>query len=465
MLRALLILVFSIPVVFAEEADLVLSDVLDTAREHFPAIQSAVQQTLIEEGRLLTALGAFDLALEQDGKVWASGFYDGLSLDNKLVKPLPWSNAKAFAGYRVTNDDFPVYQQELVTNDGGEFNVGLVFSLWRDRAIDDRRFKVSKAELDIEQAEIELFLARLQTQRSAAKAYWEWVAAGQRLIVYQALTGLAEKRMVGLEGRVKAGDVARIYLTENRQNLLRRRAIMRQAELDFQAAGIELSLYLRDSTGEPRIVAKELLPQAFPSPQAGVDDPTALAENILAKRPELQQIENRLSLEGKRLALAENALLPRVDLGVKASHDIGNGSRTREGFESIIDLSISIPLERRTGRGQVSTARAAMEKLKWDRTLTENRLTTQIIKLATSLNAARDFVAITGEEAEQAILLEEAERIRFSAGDSDFFVVNLREERSADARIRNLQSLLRYHRSRAELQAITMDLAALRLTE
>ena len=464
-LRCLLAYLFLLQGVAAQENPLSLSEVLDSAREHFPAIQSAVQETLIREGRLETALGAFDLALEQDGKVWASGFYDGLSLDNKLVKPLPWSNAKAFAGYRVTNDDFPIYQQELVTNDGGEFNVGLVFSLWRDRAIDDRRFKVSKAELDIEQAQIELFLARLTTQRSAAKAYWEWVATGRRLLVYQALTGLAEKRMEGLEGRVKAGDVAKIYLTENRQNLLRRRAIMRQAELDFQAAAIELSLYLRDDNGDPRILSKEILPGTFPSPQAGVSDPEQLAQNVLEKRPELAQIENRLSLEGKRLALAENALMPRIDLGVKASHDLGDGSRTREGFESIIDLSISIPLERRTGRGQVSSARAAMEKLKWDRALLENRLSTQIIKLATSLNAARDFVAITGEEAEQAILLEEAERIRFGAGDSDFFVVNLREERSADAKIRNLQSLLQYHRSRAELQAITMDLAALRLAE
>ena len=190
-----------------------LKNVLDSAREYFPSIQSAVQEKLIREGRLTSALGAFDLALEQDGKVWASGFYDGLSLDNQLVKPLPFANAKAFAGYRVSNDDFPIYQQELVTNDGGEFSVGMVFSLWRDRAIDDRRFKISNARLDIEQAELEIFLAQLTTQRSAAKAYWQWAAAGQRFEVYKRLTDLAEQRMDGLQARVAAGDVARIFVT------------------------------------------------------------------------------------------------------------------------------------------------------------------------------------------------------------------------------------------------------------
>ena len=442
-----------------------LIDILNSAREHFPTIQAAVQERLIREGRLESALGAFDLALEQDGKVWASGFYDGLSLDNKLVKPLPWANAKAFAGYRVTNDDFPIYQQELVTNDGGEFNVGVIFSLWRDRAIDDRRFKVSKAELDIEQAELELFLAKLTTQRAAASAYWRWVAAGQRFAVFKRLTSLAEKRMAGLEERVAAGDVAKIFVTENRQNLLRRQAIMRQSELDFRAAAIELSLYWRDTEGRPVILPASILPEPFAAPAAGVSDPEQLASDILNQRPELARIENRLSLERRRLALAENALLPRIDVGVKASHDLGAGSRTREGFESIIDFSISIPLERRTGLGQVASAQAAMEKLKWERTLTENRLSTEIIKLATTLNAARDFVAITADEAAQALVLEEAERIRFAAGDSDFFVVNLREERSADASIRNLDSSLKYHLSRTNLQAISMDLEALRLSQ
>lgn len=449
----------------AEQLRVDLDSVLDSARDHFPAIQAAVQETLIQEGRLQTALGAFDLALEQDGKIWASGFYEGLSVDNKFVKPLPWANAKAFAGYRVTNDDFPVYQQELVTNEGGEFNVGVIFSLWRDRAIDDRRFKVSKAELDIERAELELFLARLTTQRSAAKAYWYWLAAGQRFKVYQQLTELAEQRMEGLDERLKAGDVAKIFVTENRQNFLRRKAIMRQAELEYQAAAIELGLYLRDSNGEPLILSSQTKPAEFGAPREAVDDPTALAQVILQQRPELARIENRLVLEGKRLQLAENALKPRVDLGIKASHDLGDGSRTREGFESIIDFSISIPLERRTGLGQVSSARAAIEKLRWEQTLLENRLSNEIIKLATTLNASRDFVFITGEEADQAAQLEEAERIRFNAGDSDFFLVNLREERTADARIRNLESLLKYHLARVELQAISLDLEALNLAE
>ncbi len=79
---------------------LTLARVLETSRDHFPSIQATVEEKLIRTGRITTALGAFDLALEQDGLIWADGFYDGAALDNRLTKRLPSSNAKIYAGYR-----------------------------------------------------------------------------------------------------------------------------------------------------------------------------------------------------------------------------------------------------------------------------------------------------------------------------------------------------------------------------
>lgn len=440
---------------------LTLEATLASSLEHFPRIQAAVQETLIRQGRVTAALGAFDLALEQDSLVWADGFYDGWSVDNRLVKPLAPANAKVFAGYRVTNDDFPVYQQELVTNDGGEFNLGVLFSLWRDREIDERRFGVAQAELGLREAEIELRLARLMTQRNAAQAYWRWLAAGRRVAVYRELQALAEARMAGLERRVEAGDVADVAVVENTQNLLRRRSLLTNAARDFDAAAIELSLYLRGADGEPRVPAKAELPGDFPLPGRIVADPELLVAQVLERRPELALIDNDAATERERLRLAENLLLPRVDLGFKAGHDVGGGSRTRDGFEAIVDLTVSIPLERRRGEGRASAARARLRQLEFDRALTEDRFANEIRKLAVRINAAREFATITAAEAEQAVVMEQAERKRFNAGDSDFFVVNLREERTADARVRNLDSRLSYFRHLTDLNAATVDLDAL----
>ncbi|MBT8445676.1 MAG: multidrug transporter, partial [Gammaproteobacteria bacterium] len=78
-----------------------------------------------------------------------------------------------------------------------------------------------------------------------------------------------------------------------------------------------------------------------------------------------------------------------------------------------------------------------------------------------ALDAAHRFVAITADEAVQAAVMEDAERRRFDAGASDFFLVNLREERSADARIRNLDSRLSYFTSLTDFHAATVDLEQL----
>lgn len=442
---------------------LALKDVFSASARHFPAIQAAVQETLIKRGEITRALGAFDLALEQDVMARTSGYYDGKAIENRLVKPIPEANGRLFAGYRYGSDDFPVYENEYITNGGGEFNLGAVFSLWRDRAIDSRRFGVSAARMAEQRSQVELTMARLMTQRNAARGYWRWVSAGLTYNVYARLVKLAEQRMEGLERRAAAGDVADIFVTENRQNLLRRRALATNALRNFREAGIALSLYLRDDTGTPRIPDAQECPDTFPA--LPVDRPAteAVIARAVSARPEVLLLAVDQSLEQQRLRLARNELLPRVDLGLKAMQDIGPGSETRDGFETKVDLTVSIPLERRRGQGSVAASQSRLDQLEWETRLAEDRIRTEVQRLANAIDTDIEFVRITRAEAEQARLLEAAERKRFAAGASDFFLVNLREERTADAELRNLEAYLDLMLSMTDYQATAVDFVALGL--
>lgn len=442
-----------------ETQALSIAETLASANAHFPRIQAAVEARLASEGRLKNKMGAFDLALEQESLVWADGGFDGASMDTRLAKRLPTAGAKVFAGYRVTNDDFPIYQQELVTNSGGEFNAGVVFSLLRDRAIDRRRFEVNRAELGIAEAEIEVQIARIMTQRNAARAYWTWLAQGRRVAVYRELVDLAEARMSALEKRAAAGDVAQFQVIENRQNLLRRQSALTNARRDFAQAAIELSLYVRDENGLPRRPHNAELPDHFPGFRLELDDPEITIAQVLARNPDIRLLDNATAVAQAELQIARNALLPRVDVGVKTSHDVGRGSRTREGFEAIVDLTVSIPLERRLGQGAIDESQAKLRKIELDRQLASERLSNEVYKLWERITADAQYSAITADEAVQADVLVDAERQRFESGASDFFVVNLREERSADAKLRNAQALLAYFNGTTDLRAAMMDFA------
>lgn len=57
-----------------------------------------------------------------------------------------------YGGYRVSRGTFPVYEDQNYTNRLGEVKVGALFSLLRDRLVDERRTRRTLASGDIAQA-------------------------------------------------------------------------------------------------------------------------------------------------------------------------------------------------------------------------------------------------------------------------------------------------------------------------
>ena len=436
-------------------ATLALDEVLDSSLRHFPQVLAAVEKTAAQAGKVLAAEGTFDLRLENQTYSRATGFYDGKIVDSKLVKPLPQFNTKLYGGYRISDGDFPTYEDEFFTNGGGEFKIGAVFSLLRDRDIDDRRFALRDSSLALTQTELEQRLTQIKVQHQAANAYIKWLAAGKGLDIYRGLLELAEARQRGLEDRVADGDLARVYLNENQQYILKRRGKVTEAERQLANYANRLALYLRDQNGVPRRPAVAEIPGTWPD--LGTLDPVELEATIAATRrgrPEFGIVEADLERERNRLALGENALRTRVDLNLEASQDLGGGSYTREETDAVVRLDITVPLERRTGRGKVAEARANVSRLEHERQLLNEQIDLEVRNIANDINAAERFLDLAGQEVDQAGILEEAERVRFDDGASDFFVVNLREESTADARVRRIEA------QAGLLQAVTNFYAA-----
>lgn len=69
------------------------------------------------------------------------------------------------------------------------------------------------------------------------------------------------------------------------------------------------------------------------------------------------------------------------------------------------------------------------------------------------MRAALDRLGATRRELTLARALEDGERLRFEQGDSQLLVVNLREQQTAEARLREVDVLLDYQRALAGLKA------------
>ena len=434
-------------------------DVARSAAENYPTVLAARAQRDVAEGRRLSALGAFDTQVESSVRSRLEGFYSGDIFDTKVSKPLgPWG-AEIYGGYRIAQGDFPIYEDYAFTNEAGEGRVGVIFNLLRNRTTDSRRAGIQRGDLDVAEAGIDLLLTQLEVQQEALTAYWGWLTEARVLSIYEGLLEIAVSREEALQAQVQSGARAAIDLTENAQNVTRRRELVRSAEQDLELAAGVLSLYLRGEDGHPKLPEREQVPEQFELPQrmtTGID---------LAQRPDLQLFDlARQKIEIDR-ALATNDQQPELRFSVESSSDfgaIGPGGISRDPAELIAGVQLKVPFGRRNAEGRLRSADAQLRVLEQERRLARDVIRQELANLDIAVQAAEDIVDLTRLESQQAQTLLDAELERFDNGASDFFLVNFREQTAANARIRQVEAERNLARLNIAWQAATLDLDSLR---
>lgn len=439
-----------------------LAEVLAAARRNAPLLVEADAQTRAAQGRRLAADGAFDTSIEASAETRLSGTYDGRYLESRLVQPFTNRGGYAYGGYRLSDGTFPIYEDERFTNRLGEVRLGALFALWRDRAIDERRLARTQADAGIALAQTEALIVAIGVQRRALEAHALWVAAGLRLAAYRDLLAVANERQAGLERQSREGAIPAILVTENRQAILRREALVADSERALAVAAARLSQFWRDSDGEPQMPPASRLPSQLEAVPVAPLPPG----KELPNRPDVAAVENRIAQARERLAQDRNVLQPRLDLKVEASQDIGaigEGGSSRSGTETKVGLSFSVPLQRRAALGKVAETEASIAALEAQRRRIAEDIGVQLSAVSTDVKAAAQLLALVEDEARQAEAVAQAERRRMQLGTSDLLRVALREEAAADARVRQVDAALRQALARAELAAATADLNLLGL--
>ena len=453
----------------ANEAALGVDDLLDASARHYPTILRSLALQNEARAKAIEAEGAFDLVFEAEARTRASGFYDGTSLSGTVKQRLGSMGASVYAGYKLSNGTFPIYEDERFTNTGGAVKVGALFSLMRDRNIDEQRFDRRDADLGLREAELNVLLTRIGVQQRALLAYWQWVTVGYQLRVYRNLLRIAEERQQALEEQIRQGALARIFLTENAQNITRRQTLVTMASRDLEVAANALSLFYRDDNGGPVTPGEAQLP---PGVQIQEIDQEPLVESValteaLETRPELALLRTAIERESNRLALRENALKPRLDLAVELQEGglgaIAEGGPSRDSTDTVVGVTFSVPLQRREARGKVDRSRAMLNAQRAEQQLREEQVTVEVRNLVVDLRVARELLSLAAQEVRQSELLRASELRRFDSGASDFFLVNLREEAAADARIKLLDAEYKTRVARANLDAATVNLERLGL--
>ncbi len=443
--------------------------VLRSSSLTFPAIFEAFEREAATRGDQLSADGAFDLMLRGEVYDRLTGSFNGNFASAEARQPLRPFGAEVFASYRLSSGRFPTSESGFNTTELGQVRIGAVFSLLRNRRIDQRRFALDDTRLAAEQASVDVLLVQLNVQLEALRAYWRWVGAGEEVRVFEELLEIAEARQVGLARGVREGARAAIALTENEQNLLRRRTLLEEARREFQTAANSLSFFLRDSSGRLVVPTREQLP---PLARLGkVPEADALLalprSDVLERRPELRTLRLATERAANRIALRRNDLLPSLEGRAEARQSLGSGPAGMPSFDTttdtVVGLTFSVPLQRRDARGRLARAEAELRELELRERRIADQIEVEIDNIIATLNAAVRLTSLANDEVKQATTMVQAERTRFRLGAGDFFLVNLREEAAADAQIRAVRAEIAGRLAAASYSAATINLVELGL--
>ena len=428
-----------------------VNKIIESSQKNYPQILNFYEKVATKEGKVLESLGFFDVKIKNQYQDKSRGFYDGKINDISLEKQNGFMGSKIYGGYRKSFGNFADYDGNNLTNDEGEYRVGGSFSLLRNRAIDSGRLDLITSQLELKESQIQLEKIKNEIARDAIKSYWNWVISGYIYQAYENLYELAKKRDSQLKIRHQKGDVAQIILIENHRNVLNRQSLMREARNNFDNNTLALSMYYRGQNGEMLLAKIEELPKLDFDLAKNLSN--KIDEDIaggLQNRPELRLLKIQNDQEGNNLNQAKNLYQPKLDLQLEASKDLGDGAKSRSQSNNQVKLDFELPLQQNIAKGKIASSSSKIKAIKYEEQFYRDKISTEILQLHNSLKNILQIYANYLEELKLSQILEKAEKERFQNGHSDFFLINLREQEVANAKINKLLSILRYQSIQAD---------------
>lgn len=274
------------------------------------------------------------------------------------------------------------------------------------------------------------------------------MAAGRRLIIANALLEVASGRENILKEAVRIGALPAFEQIDNQRIVLQRRNNVVEARRAVENATIELSLFLRDDTGKPALALAEAMPSGFPDP-ADLPESRILADldAAFAQRPDLQRYSLLKQQTGIDRKLAENQNLPGIDLFTDYNRELGDGGVKRGPNDVRFGLLFDLPLQRRQAQSRVQAAEARLQQLDRREQFQREQITAEVRDTSSAVRAAFERSSLATEELAVTRQVEDAERLRFELGDSTLFFLNQREQSTAEAAVREANTLADYFRS------------------
>lgn len=435
------------------------SDFLSAVRLYHPIAKQSGLLIDDAKARLLSARGAFDpfFMHQANRKTFDTKNYFNY-VRTEFILPT-WFGIEGYAGFESNGGDF--INTELTP--GRSSYAGVSIPLLKDLVLDSRRAALSQSKFFLRQSQAEQRLIVNDLLRDASFSYWNWVRDYQLLRVLEDVLKVNEQRYDLIKISYEQGDRAPIDTIEALAQLQNFQQQREEAALKLTKSSLELSTYLWMPDNQPAYLADDVIPDTilflFPQLADSLPPLTTWLQNSMDAHPKLEQIDWKIAGLTVERRLKFQSLLPKADFKYQF---LQSGYEPWKGigfnfFENNFKygFSLSFPIPNRKAWGDYRSAKVKIRSTVLEQDLTRLNIENKIRFHYSEVQNLRKQVGIFEKAYNNYLLLFEAEKLRFSLGETTLFLLNTRENKALET----LQKLLEL-RAKSFQSVISLSWAA-----
>jgi outer membrane protein TolC len=432
------------------------SQLMEIVKQFHPVARQADIFIAKAKADVTIARGMFDPILKND---WAQKTFDGTDYYyyNRPELSIPtWYGIEVSAGLEYLSGN----RTDPVETKGQTSYIGISVPLAKNLIIDKRRAALQTAKIFRNASAIEKRNILNNLLLDAMNSYWNWVRQYQVLNILTDAVKVNEKRVELVKTTFRLGDRPAIDTIEALTQLQGFELQKSQAWLDYQNAGLELSVYLWSANTLPVNLPATIIPgddlgvnkiAAAPVPELN-----NLIDAALKNHPELLIYNYKIDVLQVDKKLKFQELLPALNFRY---NQLGKGYDVLKNvsaplFENNFQYGISfgIPLRLSQGRGEYRKAKLKITETTLQQKQKSLQVENKVKSYFNELLTLKSQVALQEKAYNNFQALQRGEEIRFQAGESSLFLINARENKTLEA-LQKLQELkAKYYKTENALQ-------------
>ncbi|MDO7850842.1 TolC family protein [Hymenobacter convexus] len=433
-----------------------LQNLADLVFANHPIVKQAALLSDEARSQVLQARGGFDPKLAADFNRKQFGGTDYYNVwENELKIPIWLGGIDLKALYDRNVGTYVNPEHRTPVN--GLAGVGISVPIGAGLLIDARRSTLRQAKALQNAAEADRVKQINEVWLQAAKDYWNWYYAFQQAALIQEGVALADRRFQGAARRAQLGDQAPIDSVEAQITVQDRQVQAEQLRVDLQNARLMLSNHLWTKDGQPTELPTYAAPQAPARDSVSREELRRLVDFAGTQHPTLRKLEAKLQQLSIEERYRREMLKPKVNVsGALISQ--GNFYRSEVptyynfGMDNYkVGVDFAFPLFLRAERGKLQYARVQVQETTLERQQSQRTIVTQVNAVYNSLQAYERQLALQAQTIANQRRLLQAELQKFELGESTIFLINARETKLIDLRIKQESLRASYEKSRAEL--------------